>query len=224
MRMTISMSLLFAVPVYAHVPFVEGLDFQDDQAFALEPPIEKSYAIYSSFNSATDQDRVTFRLSEADFQNEKVVMDAVGRPGRKVTFNTIVPACAPYVAVLPSVVLVGPTQDALPSAGKLPLPLPLAENQGAYFIANTEQGHVIEEKITGTRYFQQKSAELIVTRPGAYEFIVWEPQGRVADYVLVVGHEEIFGPNEIAQSLKRLAYLREGQEIKDENCRQELKP
>ena len=32
MKMIIPLSLFFAVPVYAHVPFVEGLDFQDDQA------------------------------------------------------------------------------------------------------------------------------------------------------------------------------------------------
>ncbi|MDQ3233783.1 MAG: hypothetical protein M3Q07_18355, partial [Pseudobdellovibrionaceae bacterium] len=89
---------------------------------------------------------------------------------------------------------------------------------------NIDQGPVIEEKITGTSYFQQKTAEFFVTAPGRYEIVVWEPLGRIADYVLVVGDEEIFGPEEIAQAAKRVGYLREGKEIKDAACRQELKP
>jgi hypothetical protein len=178
-----------------------------------------------SFSSATDQDRVVFTLTEADFQDEKAVTDAQGRKGRKVTFNTIVPACAPYAQLLPSVAFIGPKQDVLPAmAADLKLPFAMAAEQGVYALTNTEQGAVFEEGISGTRYFQQKSAELIVTTPGSYAIIVWEPQGRMADYVLVVGDEEIFGAAEIMQSLKRISYLRAGREIKDENCRKELKP
>lgn len=218
-------SLFLAVPAYAHVPYVEGLDYQDNEAFTVQPPIEKSHALYMSFNSASDQDRAVFTLTEADFQDEKAVTDAQGRPGRKVSFNTIVPACAPYAQLLPSVALIGPKQDALPAmAADLQLPFAVAVDQGVYSMTNTEQGAVFTEGVSGTRYFQQKSAELIVTTPGSYEIIVWEPQGRMADYVLVVGDEEIFGPAEIIQSLKRISYLRAGQEIRDEKCRKELKP
>lgn len=35
------------------------------------------------------------------------------------------------------------------------------------------------------------SSKLMVTAPGTYEIIVWEPEGRIADYALVVGDEEI---------------------------------
>jgi hypothetical protein len=210
-------SLFLALPAYAHVPYVEGLDFQEDAVFAVQPPIEKSLALYSSFHNADDQDRVIFTLSEADFKDAKAVVDAAGRPGRKVTFNTIVPACAPYASVLPSVALIGPQQDGLPQlAADAELPFTVAEDQGVYALSNTEQGPVIKENITATRYFEQKT--------GSYEIIVWEPEGRIADYVLVVGDEEIFGVADIMQSLKRIGYLRAGREIKDEKCRQELKP
>jgi len=218
-------SLFLAAPAYAHVPYVEGLDFQDDAAFTAQPPIEKSLALYSSFNSPTDQDRVVFTVTEADFKDAKAVVDAAGRPGRKVSFNTIVPACAPYASVLPSVALIGPQQDGLPQqAADAQLPFTVAADQGVQALSNTEQGSVIKEGITGTQYFEQKKGSLIVTRPGSYEIVVWEPEGRIADYVLVVGHEEIFGAAEIMQSLKRIDYLRAGREIKDDRCRQELKP
>lgn len=217
--------LFLALPAYAHVPYVEGLDFQDDAAFTARPPIEKSLALYSSFSSATDQDRVVFTLTEADFKDAKAVVDAAGRPGRKVSFNTIVPACVPYASVLPSVALIGPQQDGLPQeAAGAQLPFTVAADQGVFALVNTEQGPVMEESITGTRYFEQKTGSLIATVPGTYEIVVWEPQGRIADYVLVVGDEEIFGAADIMQSLKRIGYLRAGREIKDESCRRELKP
>jgi hypothetical protein len=218
-------SFFLALPAYAHVPYVEGLDFQDDAAFTAQPPIEKSLALYSSFSSTTDQDRVVFTLTEADFKDAKAVLDAAGRPARKVSFNTIVPACGPYAAVLPSVALIGPQQDGLPQeAAAAELPFTLAAGQGVFALRNTEQGPEFEESITGTRYFEQKTGSLLVTVPGHYEIVVWEPQGRLADYVLVVGDEEIFGAAEILQSIRRIGYLRAGREIKDEQCRQELKP
>lgn len=218
-------SFFLALPAYAHVPYVEGLDFQEDAAFTAQPPIEKSLALYSSFSSATDQDRVVFTLTAADFKDAKAVLDAAGRSGRKVSFNTIVPACTSYAAVLPSVALIGPQQDGLPQlAADVQLPFTVAADQGVYALNNTEQGPVIKESITGTQYFEQKTGSLIVTVPGSYEIVVWEPEGRIADYVLVVGDEEIFGAAEIVQSVKRIGYLRAGREIKDEKCRQELKP
>jgi hypothetical protein len=218
-------SLLLAGPAFAHVPYVEGLDFQDDAAFTAQAPIEKSLALYSSFNSATDQDRVVFTLTSADFKDAKAVVDAAGRPGRKFSFNTIVPACAAYASVLPSVALIGPQQDGLPQlAADAQLPFAVAADQGVYALTNTVQGPVIKEGITGTQYYEQKTGSLIVTVPGSYEIVVWEPEGRIADYVLVVGDEEIFGAADIMQSVKRIAYLRAGREIKDEACRQELKP
>lgn len=217
-------SLIFALPVYAHVPYVEGLDYKDNEAFVIQAPIEKSHALYASFNSTTDQDRVVFTITEADFQDAKAVKDAQGRLGRKISFNTIVPACAPYALVLPSVALIGPKQDGLPTlSANLALPFAVTAGQGVYVLSNTEQGAVFEEGISGTRYFQQKTGELIATEPGSYEIIVWEPQGRLADYVLVVGDEEIFSAADVVQSIKRLGYLRQGQEIKDVECRQQLK-
>jgi hypothetical protein len=218
-------SLLLAGPTFAHVPYVEGLDFQDDATFTAQPPIEKSLALYSTFDSATDQDHVVFTLKEADFKDAKAVVDAAGRPGRKVSFNTIVPACAPYASVLPSVALIGPQQDRLPHLGAdAELPFTIAADQGVYALSNAVQGSVIKENITGTQYYEQKTGSLIVTVPGSYEIVVWEPEGRIADYVLVVGDEEIFGAADIMQSVKRIAYLRAGRELKDAACRQELKP
>ena len=218
-------SLLLAGPLYAHVPYVEGLDFHEDAAFTARPPIEKSLALYSRFSSATDLDRVIFTLTEADFKDPKAVVDAAGRAGRRITFNTIVPACAPYASVLPSVALIGPQQDGLPQeAADQQLPFTVSADQGVYALKNTEQGAVMEEGITGTKYYEQQTGSLIATVPGSYEIVVWEPAGRIADYVLVVGDEEIFGAADIMQSVKRIGYLRAGREIKDETCRQELKP
>jgi hypothetical protein len=225
MKKIILSSLFLAVPVYAHVPYVEGLDFQDDESFTVQPPVEKSLALYLSFKSETDQDRVTLTLTEQDLQDAKAVPNAQGRLGRRITFNTIVPACAPYAAVLPSVALIGPQQQGLTAQlADQQLPFSLAANQGGVVLNNTEQGAVFQENITGTRYFRQKSGELIATVPGTYEIVAWEPQGRIADYVLVVGDEEIFGTSEIMQSIRRLSYLRQGNEIKDAKCRQQLKP
>lgn len=216
--------LMFAVPAYAHVPYVEGLDFQDNEAFEIRPPIEKSHALYFSFNSSTDQDRVVFTLTEQDFQDAKAVQDEQGKPGRKVYFDTIVPACAPYAFILPSVALVGPRQAVLPEpSSELTLPLTLEADQGVFYLKNTEQGEVFKESVSGTSYFRQKTAEFIVNTPGRYEIIVWEPTGKIGDYVLVVGDEEIFEAQDIVQSIKRIGYLRQGKEIKDETCRQELK-
>jgi hypothetical protein len=41
---------------------------------------------------------------------------------------------------------------------------------------------------------------------------------------VLTGRAISFGPEDITQAAKRLGYLREGKEIKDAACRQELKP
>lgn len=217
--------LLFATPGFAHVPFVEGLDYQDNEAYQVQDPVEKSLALYMSFNGPDDLDRVQFTLSPADFQDAKAVVDAKGRRGRKVTFHTIVPACKAYASILPYVALIGPKQELLPEwSSEIALPFALDADQGVYLIRNSEQGAAFEEKITKTAYYQQKSAELIISTTGRYELVVWEPKGQIADYVLVFGDEEIFGPEEIQQANKHLDSLLEGQEIKNLECRQQLKP
>lgn len=215
---------MLAAPAYAHVPYVEGLDYSDNEAFIIQSPIEKSHALYASFNSPTDQDRVVFTLTEQDLTDDKIIWNEGGQSGRLVSFNTIVPACAPYALILPAVALIGPRQTVLSElALGVELPFTVDADQGIYFMSNTVQGPIFEEKISGTAYFQQKKAEFIVSAPGRYEIVVWEPAGQIGDYVLVVGGEEMFGVNDVVQSIKRLRYLRKGMEIKDEYCRQLLK-
>jgi len=215
-----------SAPAYSHVPYVEGLDFTDSEAYSIQAPIEKSLAIYLSFDAKDDIDQSLFTLTESDLdeKNSSILADQQGEKGRKVVFNTIVPACAPYANILPQVALVGPIQERLTKLSpEIALPFTLEEGEGVYLLSNDQQGEVFKENFSGTSYWQQQTAEFIVTKPGSYKIFVWEPQGQIGDYVLVFGDQEIFGPQEIAQATKRINFLRQGREIKNEECRKTAK-
>ncbi len=213
-------------PAYSHVPYVEGLDFTDSEAYSIQAPIEKSLAIYLSFDAKDDIDQAQFTLTEADLdeKNSSIAIGEAGEKGRKAVFNTIVPSCAPYANILPQVALVGPIQEKLVKLSPdIALPFTLEEGQGVYLLGNDQQGEVFKENFSGTSYWQQQKAEFILTKPGDYRIFVWEAQGQIGDYVLVFGDKEIFGPQEIVQAGKRINFLRQGLEIKNEQCRKAAK-
>ncbi len=213
-------ALLFASSAMAHIPYVEGLDFKD--VYDVKAPVEKSLALYMSFDNADDIDQIRFVLTEDDLKADQknIVQTQDGKIGRKITFNTIVPRCDQYAGVLPKLALVGPTQAALTSSfagGDLPFAVEGAD--GVFQLTNTVQGKAFQEKIAGTNYWRQNEASLILTEAGTYKLYIWSPSKTIGDYALVFGDQEIFGPAETVQALKRIAYLRSGMEIKDEACR-----
>lgn len=217
-------SLACSLSAFAHIPYIEGLDFQE--VYDVKAPVERSLALYMSFDKNDAYDKIRFTISEADLKADQknLVVDATGRVGRKITFNTIVPRCSQYAGVLPSLALVGPAQAALSSNyAAADLPFAVEGADGVFRLTNSEQGKVFKEPIAGTSYWQGKEAELIVSEAGVYQLYVWNPSGAVGDYVLVFGDKELFGPGEIAQSARRISYLRRGLEIKDPACRKAAK-
>ncbi|MFW7380984.1 MAG: hypothetical protein ACOH5I_19365 [Oligoflexus sp.] len=225
-RFVISFSLLISWPVMAHVPYIEGLDYQESESFKIAPPIEKSLAIYGSFASAKDVDRLTFRLTEDDLNrsNQYIVTDSEGNYGRKLYIDSLVPACSEYAQIQPMIAIIGPAQKNLSTVLEpgVDVPVSLSNDQGIFILASEPEGPVFTEMFSNTSYWEKDPAEFILVEAGDYEVVIWEKNAAIADYVISFGDQEMFGMKEIAQSMKRLPYLRQGKELKSETCRQQL--
>ena len=210
---------------FAHVPYVEGLDFKEGESFTQIDSIEKSLAIYSAFNYPGDVDEMTFTLTPQDLENQDKLVTEGSQRGRRLSFDTIVPRCLGNLEVLPSIAVVGPIQGLLvqDNTSLETLPFSVKPGEGTFITTNDSQGETFKEEIGGTYYWQQKRSEILLTQPGDYHIYIWNRTENVGDYTFVIGREEVFGIPEIIQSFKRIGFIRRGKEINDAQCRKEAK-
>jgi hypothetical protein len=188
--------LLIALPAGAHVPFLETRDFSEKRPFHAQPPVEKSIAVYSWFQSATDVDVYSF---------------AVDRPVR-VYAQALVPVCPGYEEVRPWFALVGP---GLP-APRARLPFSLMPGYGAIVVENVPEGQPREtfyEPFGGKSYFDGPVLEMEVSDPGTWYLYFWDPAHAVGDYVAVIGDQEIWGLPEILRALVVTPLIRRDREL-----------
>ena len=191
-----------------HVPYIEGCDFAEDEAFMVIPPIEKSIAVYAYFDTEYDVDMAVFNMLNGE--------------ERRLFFGSLVPRCSPYMDVLPSIAVVGPVQESLPPYDGDDLPFEVAEWEGVYLVENEEQGEEFYEPFGGKWYWRQERRQIFLTEPGEYHIYYWEPYGYVADYVMEIGDVEMWNWRDVLQALRRTWFIALDLEIHDPTCRDEL--
>ncbi len=216
--LVVGFSLSIAGQSMAHVPYIEGRDFEEGEVFEVPGPLNKSIAVMAHFHDSFDIDVAAFTLSADDLTTCEG-----GVCGTQVHIGSMVPACTLYVDVLPSVALVGPQQASLPSPGEDDdYPFEVEWDEGVTVVHNDEQGEKYYEPFTMKSYYRQNTAKVFLTEPGTYWIYYWEPGGAIGDYVMEVGDVEIWGLREIIQALRNEWYLIHDREIHNKQCRREL--
>lgn len=234
-------TILIASLVYAHVPYVIT---RDKLKVRIGEIIEKSLAYYLTLEDEEDVDMLYFRLKDRDFDPELhlegLVLDPVtgehvkknvqllttdenGVTGRKLHLGSLVPACGVYSDVKPTVALVGPRQEYLKKPdGSIDLPFEIDDDEGVFILENKTQGEIWYESYTYKSYFDQKKADVILTKEGKYKIYIWEPNGNTGDYVLETGYIEVFNLPEIARSIFWITHLVNDGEISCDECKEQL--
>lgn len=232
-KIVLTLFLLFiSIGVFAHVPYVQT---RDTRNVKIPVPIGKSLAYYMDFENENDVDMLSFSFNDNDFTPgqtiedfrgftvDLIVTDENGVTGRLVHLGSLVPGCNIYSNILPRIAIVGPEQEYLISPGNTTsLPFEVKEGEGVYIINNDTQGELWYEENTFKSYFDQKKKDLIITKAGEYEIYIWEPTGKIGDYVVEFGHVEVFGFKEIMRSLFWLEHLVNDGEIHCDTCKDQL--
>lgn len=235
---------LVSTSVLAHVPYRPPFDSSQSIPYHVHQfsaELGKSIAIYDQLNKSGDVDVFSFSLNEEDFAHDLtmngfteedatkrdiplIVTDENGVTGRLLHIGSLVPACGTYTGLLPSIAIVGPQQaNLLPFEGDIELPFKLEEGEGIYLIENPEQGELWYEEFTFKSYFYQQKRDISLTEPGFYKIFVWSPEEMKGDYVIELGHVEVFGLKEILRSLGLVLPIIYDNEIHSSQCKDELK-
>lgn len=196
---------------YAHAPIVEQGDSDQTAPVLITWRLDTSVAYYGFLDSPKDVDSFTFTVSEGD------------AAGVALHVGSLVPGCAAYRTLLPSIAITGPAQASLPpSETDSPLPFARDVDAGLVVLTNPEQGESWHEPYSRKNYFWQRSLDLRLTQPGEYWIHLWEPSGLTGDYVLEMGTRERWGLRELGRALRYMPRLLADKEIHDAACREEL--
>lgn len=244
MRIIFAIALIsFSITTMAHIPYRPPIDSSEQLPYHVHQfsaELGKSIAIYDQLNSENDIDVFSFSLNEEDFDPNTtmngfteddhtkrdiplIVTDENGVTGRLLHLGSLVPACNTYFDLLPNIAIVGPEQENLPAYDGDDLPFELEEGEGVYLITNDEQGEEWYEEFTFKSYYYQNTIDIALTETGFYKIYVWSPEGVKGDYVLEMGHVEVFGLKEILRSLALVMPIIYDNEIHSKQCKSELK-
>lgn len=192
-------TLLTAGTTLAHVPYLETTDFTWEKPFRVRGSIAQSIAVYAWLevaNGATeDIDVYQFTL----------------RRSTQVFVETLVPVCPAYAEFRPSFAIVGPGLDVPAEL----LPFELAAGYGAIVVPNYSdpQRPTFYEPFGNKSYYDGPEFEQVLSTPGTYYVVVWDPAGIGGDYVAVLGDKEIWWPWDIIRALIQTPKIRRGLEL-----------
>jgi hypothetical protein len=172
---------LAAQPAPAHVPYLEEQDFTREAPYVVRD-VGNSKSISARLESAGDVDFYAITLERAG----------------RIHVGSHVPYCAQYADFAVTMALVGP---GLPQPA-LPLPVTLAPGEGALVLPGDPGAArtVFLEPFSGRRSWTGPRRTLDPAPPGKYVLLVWNERGHRGDYIAVIGEDEYFGPEEIAQA------------------------
>ena len=168
----------------AHVPFLENTDFSESEPFLIDPPIQKSRAVYGWLDSCNDIDVYTFEITEQSH----------------LRAFSLVPVCPDYEDFLPSFAVVGPGLTTTANH----LPFKVRAGYGAVVVNNNPPGKIRNtffEPFTNKNYYRGQSFDQTVSTPGTWYVYYWDPTGRGGDYVAVFGFTEQFSFRDILRAL-----------------------
>ncbi len=193
-------TLLTAGTALAHVPYLETTDFTWEKPFRVRGSIAQSIAVYA-----------WLEVADGATEDIDVYQFTLRRP-TKVFVETLVPVCPAYAEFRPSFAIVGPGLDVPNEA----LPFELPEGYGAIVIPNYDQGQerpTFYEPFGNKSYYDGPEFEQVLSTPGTYYVVVWDPAGIGGDYVAVLGDKEIWWPWDIIRALIQTPKIRRGLEL-----------
>jgi len=188
-------------PAFAHVPYLEHIDFTQEQPFEVRKSIEQSIAVYAwlEFKDSSyteDIDVYTFKLTAPT----------------RVFVQCLVPECDRYKEFLPWFAIVGPD---LPEPGYT-LPFDLPPGYGAVVVENYEPGEdrpTFYEPFGDKSYYQGGEFDKTLDAPGTYYIYFWDPYNLGGDYVAVLGYEETWDFDDIIRALIYTPMIRRDKEL-----------
>ena len=186
-----------AVPFYAqigkaHVPYLENADFTLSNPFVTKDA-SQSIAVYSWLESAEDVDFYYVLVTEPT----------------EFFVELLVPVCQEYESFFPQFALLGPS---------LPEPsVPLGDGTYRLVVApwtnRDEPRDIFFEPFGNKFYYEGPGYNQLVTQPGLYILMVWDPEGKSGDYVVGIGREERFPLPDFIRSLIITPIIRQNGEL-----------
>ena len=199
----LSINILASVIVTAHVPYIERIDYSEDNPFFVWKMIEKSKAFYAwlendGVNPCNDIDVYKFQINN----NPK-----------NIYVELIVPVFEDYYKdFVPCFALVGQN---LPEP-EIELPFDLPDGFGVIVNENVEPGtdrETFYEPFGGKSYYFGPILDVNITEKGIYYIYCWDPYNKGGDYVLVIGKGEFFGPVDIFRAIINTNLIRRDMEL-----------
>lgn len=184
-----------ARPALAHVPYLEWRDLTFLRPFTVQD-VEQSKAIYGWLETGSDLDFYRF-----------TVTDPV-----RLYVEALVPVCPEYEQFLPSYAVIGP---GLPAPAE-PLPVPLPDGYGAIVVPNVAPGEPREtfyEPFGAKFYYEGPTFDQVISTPGVWSLLFWDPYNMGGDYVAGIGRAERFSPVDILRSLVNTPIIRDNGEL-----------
>lgn len=95
------------------------------------------------------------------------------------------------------------------------MPFELPEGYGAIVAPNysNPQRPTFYEPFGNKSYYDGPEFEQVLSTPGTYYVVVWDPAGIGGDYVAVLGDKEIWWPWDIIRALIQTPKIRRGLEL-----------
>ena len=109
-----------------------------------------------------------------------------------------------------------------PYTGDEALPFPVAADQGVFIIENETQGELWYEHFSYKSLYRHNGADVILTEVGDYTVYIWEPENNPGDYILELGHIEVFGQPELLRSLRYNFWQIWDFDVHSQTCRDQL--
>lgn len=189
-------SLLVSGFAQAHVPFIDGKDFNSDEDVQVRN-ILQSKAYYSYLDTA-DIDQFVMQIEEPT----------------RIYLHMLIPFCKEYANFAVTYALTGPGI----SKPSVALPVALPDGYGAIVFdpayENWSERPFMYEFFTDRQYFESIRYKYDATLAGEYRLIVWHKDKREGDYVAIIGRRENFSPGDMELSYQNTRIIRDHAEMR----------
>ena len=193
---TLLACLLVVSATHAHVPYIEGRDYEEGPDFVITDA-DQSKAFYAW-------------LDADDIDGFEIILEEPGR----IYVSTLIPFCREYAYYDVNFALIGPGLPA--PRGELPVDVP--DGQGAIV---HEAGFkkwldrpLMYEMFSDRKYFDGREYTHRSAPAGTYRFILWHQRGEPGDYVAIVGRAEEFSREDWERSSVNLPIIQDKEELR----------
>ncbi|MFC1601156.1 CIA30 family protein [Candidatus Sumerlaeota bacterium] len=178
---------------WAHVPYIEVEDFTTTSSFVCLSA-EQSIAVYSWLESSSD----------ADYYRVHITTPTLLYAG------VIVPVFDQYSEFRPQFAVVGP---GLPPATKS-IPIETEPQSGVLLLQDDgkKPRKQFYEPFGNKSYYQGPEVSTLL-QAGEYTLVYWDPEGRIGDYVAIVGKREVWNAKDILRASMVTPMIRRGEEL-----------